>query len=149
MDRFLCLHSDHDDDTKWKHFPRYWPFVWGSHRSRWIPHTKASDAELWCFLWSAPEKTVEYTIERLVIWDSIAPIMTSSQWLQQMLQNQQWFHRTNTQHRVENISPASGGCKMHIKSTMIATINDTIPIYQHKTRTKSMTALYRSKSNTS
>ena len=23
------------------------------HRS--IPHTKASDAELWCFLWSAPE----------------------------------------------------------------------------------------------
>ena len=22
---------------------------------RWIPHTKASGAELWCFLWSAPE----------------------------------------------------------------------------------------------
>ena len=22
---------------------------------RWIPHTKARDAELWCFLWSAPE----------------------------------------------------------------------------------------------
>ena len=22
---------------------------------RWIPHTKASDAELWCFLWSARE----------------------------------------------------------------------------------------------
>ena len=22
---------------------------------RWIPHTKASDAELWCFLWSKPE----------------------------------------------------------------------------------------------
>ena len=26
---------------------------------RWIPRTKASDAELWCFLWSAPEWTVE------------------------------------------------------------------------------------------
>ena len=26
---------------------------------RWISHTKASDAELWCFLWSAPEWTVE------------------------------------------------------------------------------------------
>ena len=25
----------------------------------WIPLTKASDAELWCFLWSAPEQTVE------------------------------------------------------------------------------------------
>ena len=23
---------------------------------QWIPRTKASDAELWCFLWSAPEK---------------------------------------------------------------------------------------------
>ena len=23
----------HDDDIKWKHFPRYWPFVWGIHRS--------------------------------------------------------------------------------------------------------------------
>ena len=35
----------HDDVIKWEHFPRYW----------WIPHTKASDAELWCFLWSASE----------------------------------------------------------------------------------------------
>ena len=26
---------------------------------RWIPLTKASDAELWCFLWSAPDYTVE------------------------------------------------------------------------------------------
>ena len=29
--------------------PRYWPFVQGIHR------TKASDAELWCFFWSALE----------------------------------------------------------------------------------------------
>ena len=28
----------HDDVIKWKHIPRHWPFVWGSHR--WIPHTK-------------------------------------------------------------------------------------------------------------
>ena len=42
-----------DDVITWKHFPRYWPFVWGIHR--WIPSTKASDAELWCLLWSAPE----------------------------------------------------------------------------------------------
>ena len=26
---------------------------------QWIPCTKASDAELWCFLWSAPDWTVE------------------------------------------------------------------------------------------
>ena len=32
--------SLHDDVLKWKHFLRYWPFVWR------IPHTKASDVEL-------------------------------------------------------------------------------------------------------
>ena len=28
--QFLCFH---DDVIKWKHFPRYWPFVRGIHRS--------------------------------------------------------------------------------------------------------------------
>ena len=37
---------------------------------RWIPHTKASDAELWCFLWSVSEPTVEQTIQTPVIWDT-------------------------------------------------------------------------------
>ena len=31
---------------------------------RWIPRTKASDAERWCFLWSA----AEWTVERLNKW---------------------------------------------------------------------------------
>ena len=35
---------------------------------RWIPRTKASDAELWCFLWSAPW---------INGWDAITFIMTS------------------------------------------------------------------------
>ena len=52
--------------------------LWGENNGhRWIPLTKASDAELWCFLWSAPEQTVEQTIETPVIWDAIALIMTS------------------------------------------------------------------------
>ena len=50
--KILCLY---DDVIKWKHFPHNWPFVGGIHRSRWIPHTKTSDAELWCFRWSASE----------------------------------------------------------------------------------------------
>ena len=25
--------KDHDDVIKWEHFPHYWPFVWGMHRS--------------------------------------------------------------------------------------------------------------------
>ena len=42
--------------------------------------TKASDAERCCFLWSAPEKTAEQTIETPVIWDAIAVIMMSQVW---------------------------------------------------------------------
>ena len=40
-----CL--PHGDVIKWKHFPRYCPFVRGIHRT--IPLTKASDAELYVF----------------------------------------------------------------------------------------------------
>ena len=47
------------DVIKWKHFPHYWSFVRGIPRPRWIPRTKASDAELRCFLWSAPKLTAE------------------------------------------------------------------------------------------
>ena len=45
--------------------------------NRWIPLTMASDAELWCFLLSSPEQTVELTIETTVIWDAIALIVTT------------------------------------------------------------------------
>ena len=49
----VTLWPMHDGVIKWRHFPRYWPFVREFTGPRWIPHTKASDAELWCFLWSA------------------------------------------------------------------------------------------------
>ena len=44
---------------------------------RWIPLTKASDADLWYFLWSPPKQMVVQTIERPVIWNAITLIMTS------------------------------------------------------------------------
>ena len=31
--RLDCSQTVHDDVIKWKHFPHYWPFVWGTHRS--------------------------------------------------------------------------------------------------------------------
>ena len=49
----IWYHPYQDDVFKWKHFPRYWPFVWGIVNSP----TKASDAKLWCFLWSVREIT--------------------------------------------------------------------------------------------
>ena len=30
---FIHIYLVHDDVIKWKHFQRYWPFVWGIHRS--------------------------------------------------------------------------------------------------------------------
>ena len=54
--------------------------LWGKHRSPVDSLTKASDAELWRFLWSVPEQTVEQTIKSPVIWDAIAFIMTSLWW---------------------------------------------------------------------
>ena len=54
--------------------------LWGeSTGDRWIPLTKASDADLWCFLWCAPEQVVEQTNESPVIWDAIALNVTSLQ----------------------------------------------------------------------
>ena len=44
---------------------------------RGIPLTKATDAELWCFVWSVLEQTAEQTIEMPVIWDAIALIVMS------------------------------------------------------------------------
>ena len=56
--------------SDWKHCPRNWPFVtlWGEFIGHWwIPLTKVSDEELWSFLWSAPEETVEQKTETPVI----------------------------------------------------------------------------------
>ena len=43
------------------------PFWWESTGHRWIPLTKPSQAEIWCFLLCAPEQTVKQTVELLVI----------------------------------------------------------------------------------
>ena len=61
-----------DDVIKWKHFHVTDP-LWGdSNGHRCIPFTKASDAGLWCFLYSAPEQTIETP----VVWGAIALINT-------------------------------------------------------------------------
>ena len=49
----------HDDVIKCRHFLHCWPFVKRIHWSPVVLLTKNSDVERWCFLWSAPEQTVE------------------------------------------------------------------------------------------
>ena len=65
-----------DNNSWWRHQSKK---ISASTGHRWISLTKASDVELWCFLWSAPEQTVKQTSETSVIWDDIALIMTALQ----------------------------------------------------------------------
>ena len=45
---------------------------WGVTTShRWIPTTKAIDAELSCYLWSAFAQKVEQATDKSVIWDAV------------------------------------------------------------------------------
>ena len=46
---------------------------------RWITPTKASNAELWCFLWYTPKQTGEQTLETPMILDAIVVIVMSLQ----------------------------------------------------------------------
>ena len=68
----------HDDVIKWKHFPRYWPFVRGIHRSPVdSKHPQSPVTQSFGVFIDLPEETVEQTIETPWICDSIALIMTS------------------------------------------------------------------------
>ena len=63
----ICHEMDSQCQCYWRSFPPVlrWPpgnifrvtghLCGGIHGCRWNPRTKASDAELWCFLWSPPE----------------------------------------------------------------------------------------------
>ena len=42
-----------------------------------FPSQKASNMELWCFRWSAPEQMVEQAVDMEVIWDTMVLIMMS------------------------------------------------------------------------
>ena len=55
VSRHWCILAiTHDDVIKWKHFPRYWPFVRGIHRSPMkSPH---KGQKLWCFFDLRPNK---------------------------------------------------------------------------------------------
>ena len=69
----------HDDVIKWKHFPRYWPFVRGIHRSpvnsphkgQWREALMFSLICVWINGW------VNFGMAG--VWDAIVPIMTSLQ----------------------------------------------------------------------
>ena len=62
--KFDKFNTFHDGIIKWKHFPRYWPFVWGIHRSPVNSPYKASDTELGCFFHLRPNKRLNKQLRR-------------------------------------------------------------------------------------
>ena len=69
----LCVQvASHDDVIKWKHFPRYWPFVRGIHRSPVNPPLKGQwrGALMFSLIWTRINGWVNNG-------DAIVPIMTS------------------------------------------------------------------------
>ena len=57
--------------------------LWGETTGhRWIPLTKASVAEFWCFVWCSPEQMVAQTVDMPLICDAMVPtcIVTSFKW---------------------------------------------------------------------
>ena len=69
--------SIRDDIVKWKHFPRYWSFVRGIHRSPVDSPNKGQwrGALVFSSIWAWTK--IEQAIEKLVVWDAIALTMTS------------------------------------------------------------------------
>ena len=50
--------------------------LWGESTGHWwIPLPKSSDTELWYFLWSAAEQTIEQTIETPVMLEAVSLTM--------------------------------------------------------------------------
>ena len=63
--------QNHDNVIKWKHFPRFWPFVRGIHRSQVISPHKGQWRGTGCFLNPAPEQMIEKTMQTPVTWDGL------------------------------------------------------------------------------
>ena len=74
----VVLLDIHDDVIKWKHFPRYWSFVRGIHRSPVNSlHKRPVMRSFDVYFDLCPNTWLSTAMEKLVIWDAISLIMTS------------------------------------------------------------------------
>ena len=81
-DRIRChslsdnMWPQHDDVIKWKHVPRYWPFVRGNHRSPLNSPHKGQWRSALMFSLTCAWINCSVNNREAVIWEAIAPIMT-------------------------------------------------------------------------
>ena len=67
----------HYYSMKWKHFPRYWPFVRGIHGSSVDSRHKGPVTRIFDDLFNVSLKRVFKTMEWLLTWDAVMLIVTS------------------------------------------------------------------------
>ena len=89
----------HDDVIRWKHFPRYWPFVREIHRLPVNPPHKGQWVLMFSLIWAW---TNDWVNIRKVIWDAVWFIMTSLWYVVLTVQDKHWnrnvFTLTETWH---------------------------------------------------
>ena len=73
----LYIRKTHDDVIKWKHFPCYWPFVGGIHRSPVNSPDKGQWHGALMFSLICARMNVWVYNRETGNWDAMAPIMTS------------------------------------------------------------------------
>ena len=83
--------------------------LWGeSNGHRCIPPTKTNDAELWCFLWSAPEQTAQ--TPRVQNWNGGVCKRLRKQWRRRWFETPSrslWRHCNYMHHLIPDISMSS------------------------------------------
>ena len=88
---------------------------------RWIPRRKASDSELWCFLWSPPEPTVEQTrrlfgTQSCSLWRHCNVAVVLLMWM-----NKNERNYLNLSHTRANIMSICGVWRMHFECAVTPT----------------------------
>ena len=94
----------HDDVIKWRHFPRYWPFVRGIHRSpvnshyksRWRGALMFSLISTWTNGWVKNREAGDLRRHR--------PIVTSLQWIGSPWINEEQLLTRLYSHQISNLS---------------------------------------------
>ena len=132
-----------DDVIKWKHFPRYWAFVQGIHR--WPSPQKGQWRRALMFSLICAWLNGWVNSDEAVIWDAIAPIMTSL-WCWKVQDGMSKIHHTALKF---GTTIQQHCCKSHFTSHQPKGSVGKMPFLTHWSRYKTADILQKVFSNAS
>ena len=139
----------HDDVIKWRQFLRYWPFVWGIHRSPVnSPHKGqwrgalmfslicALDKQSWCWWFETPS----YSLWRhCTVYRMISPLWSKRQnellWNHTALQNKE---HSRTENQDANFVDTHAATKIELALGQLSVFSG-VSYYIHRQHTKAET----------